>query len=720
MRAVIFTLDSIFALIIAAAGISLLAYFFYTPQTTTVLGYSSAASILQNLLSTNSSAISSSNFLFSSIAYQANASNEAWDSFMRDSMHNAGNPHGPLTPLVSFIYHPSSGTPSRAVADYGKIFFYSGSILYALSATSGATAWTKNIGQTPPSQPIISSGLLIYSNTMNLTAINPVTNTIAWSSPNALVNPAMTSNFLAYGNKLYYGSGTNVLAVYAANGTQAWSYSLGSAVNSIVADSGSLAASYASSIALLNDFGSSGNVIWSKPIGAGVSSLSSSPYNGIIGFLSGSTANAVYVDNSLASGFPYAIVAGSAYPTIYNNTLIYQSSNAIIAVSTNGLLLWTYSAPAAYGTATANNYPVATSKMIYSTWSNGYLVALNYPSGTFAWATNVPYGSPLILSGVAYGRLYATSGANVIAFGTCNAGGGGSLLAMAATMYANGQGSCADALVDSVYPMTNYSIFLNSTFAPAMSLASFNGLGSFIENPTKAPLNGLQTFTISAWVYPTNTANGPYIYSEGSPSLSMDFGVTPGNALTISTTNSGTPETFTSSLSVPLNKWSFVTAELSVGGTSGTFVLSLNGQLQSGAGQPESTAGAMFSGIGYSVGNTVGQAGSFFSGNIANVQIYNATLSQSQILQIYQRGLQGAPLQNVGIQAWYPLAGDSNDYSGLGNTAYPFGVSYLSSNYLPSGYTNSYQVSSAGITLPIQNYTTGLSRLYKVGVVAWR
>lgn len=720
MRLVIFTLDSIFALIIAAAGISLLAYFFYTPQTTTVLSYSSAASILQELLSANSSSVSSSNFLFSSIAFQSNASGETWDSFMRDSMHNAGNPHGPLSPLVSFIYRPAAGTPSMAVADYGKIFFYSGNTIYSLDAASGALFWSKNIGQTPPSQPVIASGLLIYSNTINLTAINPTTNAIVWSAPNTLVAPSMTSNFLSYGNKLYYGTGTSLAAVYAANGTQSWTYNLGTAVNGIVMDAGSLAASYASSIALLNDFGTSGNVIWSKPIGSGVTVMASSPFNSLLSFFSGSTANAMYVDNSLAAGFPYAVVGGSAYSTIYNGTIIYQSSNAITAVSTNGLSLWTYTAPVAYGTATPNSYPVITSKMIYSTWSNGYLVALNYPSGTFAWATNVPYGSPLTISGAAYGRLYLTAGSNVIAYGSCNSGTGGSLLLIAATMYANNQGSCADALVNSVYPMTNYSIFLNNTFAPSLSLTSFDGSTSHIENPTKAPLNGLQTFTISAWIYPTNTVSGPYIYSEGSPSLSMDFGITSGNALTISTTNSGTPQTFTSSLSVPLNKWSFVTGELSIGGTAGTFILSLNGQLQSGAGQPESSAGAIFSGIGYSVGNSIGQAGSFFAGNIANVQIYNATLTQSQILQIYQRGLQGSPLSGVGIQAWYPLAGDSNDYSGLDNTAYPFGVSYLPSNYLPSGYTNSYQISTAGITLPIQNYTTGLSRLYKVSVVSWR
>ncbi len=56
-----------------------------------------------------------------------------------------------------------------------------------------------------------------------------------------------------------------------------------------------------------------------------------------------------------------------------------------------------------------------------------------------------------------------------------------------------------------------------------------------------------------------------------------------------------------------------------------------------------------------------------FSGKIANIQIYNAALSPSEIRSLYLEGIQGAPLNLQSLVGWWPLDGNTNDYSGNNN-----------------------------------------------------
>ncbi|MEM3860789.1 MAG: LamG-like jellyroll fold domain-containing protein, partial [Candidatus Micrarchaeaceae archaeon] len=55
------------------------------------------------------------------------------------------------------------------------------------------------------------------------------------------------------------------------------------------------------------------------------------------------------------------------------------------------------------------------------------------------------------------------------------------------------------------------------------------------------------------------------------------------------------------------------------------------------------------------------------SGDLANVQIYNTSLSASEIQALYQEGIGGTPIANAGLVGWWPLDGNANDYSGFGN-----------------------------------------------------
>ncbi|MGA3020403.1 MAG: LamG domain-containing protein [Candidatus Micrarchaeales archaeon] len=69
----------------------------------------------------------------------------------------------------------------------------------------------------------------------------------------------------------------------------------------------------------------------------------------------------------------------------------------------------------------------------------------------------------------------------------------------------------------------------------------------------------------------------------------------------------------------------------------------------------------------------------YWNGAIANVQIYSTSLPATDIKTLYIEGIGGAPpfLQN--IIGWWPLNGDTNDYSGNSNNGAPTGISYTSS-----------------------------------------
>ncbi len=79
-------------------------------------------------------------------------------------------------------------------------------------------------------------------------------------------------------------------------------------------------------------------------------------------------------------------------------------------------------------------------------------------------------------------------------------------------------------------------------------------------------------------------------------------------------------------------------------------------------------------------GNTQGMGnlniGGQFNGSIADVQFYNASLTANQIQYLYQEGIGGVPVQLQNLVGWWPLNGDTNDYSGNNNNGVPTKIIY--------------------------------------------
>ncbi len=68
------------------------------------------------------------------------------------------------------------------------------------------------------------------------------------------------------------------------------------------------------------------------------------------------------------------------------------------------------------------------------------------------------------------------------------------------------------------------------------------------------------------------------------------------------------------------------------------------------------------------------------------MQVYNASLSASEVQALYQEGIGGAPVKPQNIVAWWPLNGDAKDYSGNNNGGQTVGPISFTGQWT-NGYT---------------------------------
>ncbi len=221
-------------------------------------------------------------------------------------------------------------------------------------------------------------------------------------------------------------------------------------------------------------------------------------------------------------------------------------------------------------------------------------------------------------------------------------------------------------------------------------IASFTQNGEYISGNSIALLNNLPSFTISAWV---DSINGNFIYSEGIPDATLNLEVTSAGAIEIHLWNQGYSGNWyfsnSSTGAVKAGSINFITVTLSNGGVgTGNVIFYVNGKfVSSTTGQSEFNPTTHYYAIGNNVGSLYGglQSAYQYNGSIANLQIYNATLSKGEIQALYTEGIGGAPIDLQNLVGWWPLNGNSKDYSGNGNNGVPTNVIFTSS--WENGYT---------------------------------
>ncbi len=219
-------------------------------------------------------------------------------------------------------------------------------------------------------------------------------------------------------------------------------------------------------------------------------------------------------------------------------------------------------------------------------------------------------------------------------------------------------------------------------------VAQFNGNGAnsayssntFItaNAPSIAGTNSI--FTVTAWIMPFTTV---------SPDMPF-FGFQSYQAFELFRCGIGTAscelglhrctsaDTWESSLPViKLDTWHFVA--VSVNPPNYSFQLDGNSTTVSNGYTYTNTRNIV-------IGTQFAQCdGAVFMGYLANVQLYNTSLSNLEINTLYQEGIGGAPINLQNLVGWWPLNGNANDYSGNGNNGMSNNVTYTSDWY--SGYT---------------------------------
>ena len=224
-------------------------------------------------------------------------------------------------------------------------------------------------------------------------------------------------------------------------------------------------------------------------------------------------------------------------------------------------------------------------------------------------------------------------------------------------------------------------------------VANFGSGTSTAAEVEGTSLKGFSTaypITVTAWVY-LQSLNG-YSTVEGV----FSYGSNCGNTETLDfVSNGGSPpsavpfidacgDNYESNLLAPLNTWNFVAYTLNSGGTL-TFYLNSQSNTISGAASQVIVPNDFL--IGKDQEGGINTLYDNINGYISNVQVYNTTLSSTEVQALYLEGIGGAPIRPQNLAAWWPLNGNLNDYSGNNNNAAPVGNGILYSSSWESGYT---------------------------------
>jgi len=207
-------------------------------------------------------------------------------------------------------------------------------------------------------------------------------------------------------------------------------------------------------------------------------------------------------------------------------------------------------------------------------------------------------------------------------------------------------------------------------------VAQFNGASSYVDagNPNVLNITGTQV-TVSVWIKP-NALPVDTIAIASKGRLGSGGNVEEGYTLyTYSNVayfvikNSTSFSRAQASVGLSTGNWYYL-----VGTYNGTSLrIYLNGVLSgtaSGSGNIKPNYRS------FDIGASSGLG--IFQGSISGVQVYNASLSANQIQALYLEGIGGAPMKLQNLVGWWPLNGNSNDYSGNNNNGVPTAVTFTS------------------------------------------
>ncbi len=204
-------------------------------------------------------------------------------------------------------------------------------------------------------------------------------------------------------------------------------------------------------------------------------------------------------------------------------------------------------------------------------------------------------------------------------------------------------------------------------------VAQFNGQNSYVSTPLSVGAGS--SLTVEAWIYlnqiPSNNAG---IVSAVSSTNYGTISIFPnGNCyIQVGVTNATDWFAHNGNLCLSLDKWYNIVAWANQ--QSHTYGLYINGVPIFNA----SFSGTLEAASSFNIGLFSYQS-AYFPGKIANVQIYNTSLSANDIQVLYDEGIGGAPIDIYNLVGWWPLNANAQDYSGNDNNGKINGITFTSS-----------------------------------------
>ena len=201
----IFTLDAVFALIIAAIGTSILLYVDFTGASSYGIGASLASGIMQSMLQTSLLEASNGSVYLNYLSASAYASTYPWQQFGHDGMLSSATGYAQQAPLLLYTYTTGSNVILPAVAvNSGMAAVAAGTKVYIINATTGnlvanTTANPANVF----GAPAIYSNMFFYATSNRIVkSANLFNGSTLWSftTSNQITTPIeIENNYVTFG-----------------------------------------------------------------------------------------------------------------------------------------------------------------------------------------------------------------------------------------------------------------------------------------------------------------------------------------------------------------------------------------------------------------------------------------------------------------------------------------------------------------------------------------
>lgn len=702
MKGFIFTLDALFSLIFAIAAISALLYLHFNGYSTGSAQTSIASHILSELSNTTIGQISSYDRYASFILSNQNIA--YWPQFGADAAQSSYSSYGPMVPRYMFsITSTSNIIPSPVVAD-GILAFAAGNEIYSANSTYGTLEhnYPFNSPTDIVSSPVIYQGYIIFANQSNDIVAISGSNSLIRIWKTSIGNSLITTPLEIEDGSLVFGASNelgdaNAYLINPYNGT---TQEKDMSSNSLL---------YISDIEYVNN-----------TFQIGTNNIASFSANYIPMLIHGQAAHLTQVAfNGIKYGIDYGFGIYNTPSYQYNAISVTYKANAALG----GIIY-------PDGARTMNFTPSIAGDTGYFLINGTAFMGYNPSIGTIFNITlpnrQAPY--PYSDIAIANGDAYVPNGNTVYAFGNEHIPSTTSLTSALGIMYLNGNATLADIILNGFYNSTNIGILINNTYGPTMHVSEFNALQqSHVYIPAKASLSPQAgtsgAMSMCAWYEIENLQNYNGLLFKGIPSPSngnmMEYAVDY-NGLSqgfdVWSSSGGIIASASAGNSIPqssVGKWQFMCFAYNFNSALAYYYLNGNVYTDNSFNQnqlPSSQAGS--GGLVFGAGEN-----GYSDVRIANVQLYNTSISAEDMNQIYSQGMFGMPLSGSGLVSWWPLLGDAADYNMGKNTGFSQNIAYNPTSYTPSSLAGAYEISKA--TVPVNIYRNGVNRVYNISVMIW-